>query len=862
VSNALEGLAADWPTISALLDEALALPVDAQAAWLDALSDAHARLRPSLQRLLAAHGDVSAGSFLAGTPQLPLLPNPPQPGEPAGGMLIGPYRLVAPLGKGGMASVWLAERVDGVPRRQVAIKMPHVSWQLAFIERLMRERDILASLEHPNIARLYEAGMDAAGRPFFAMEYVQGEAIDAYCRARALPLQVRLELLLQVADAVGHAHGRLVVHRDLKPANILVTEDARVRLLDFGIAKLLEGNHTAQTQLTREWGGALTLAYASPEQIRGEPLGTASDVYSLGVVAHELLTGSLPYRLKRGSAAELEDAIASTDVPLASAMASTPESARQLRGDLDAILQKSLRKDPSQRYPSMAAWADDVRRYLQARPVLAHRDSRRYRAAKFLQRNWLAVGSATAVALAVLAGGGIAAWQWAKASQEAQRAELFSKQQYGVRSLYVATLTALNALDPETLRQPGSIFRVLQDQLVDHERQYRDRPDELLAMMYAVTVQLSYSGEFEGAWAAGSRYLHLLKSRPKVEPTTALSAHLTLGRLQLNLGRLAESEALFRAGLGWAPDAGDDQTERFRVSLANDLGWVLVLLGRRTEAEKVLDAAHAVAQRKFPLARDRFSIVHRLAQLHLGFDDTRALALAMQAHAGYVAAGNVAASDMLFSHWNVGMAQLSNGQAANALSSFTRAHELAHDLYGQTDRDTVRYLGWRASALSALGQHDEARLLLETAHAALAALNSAAARAGREMLRGHLLQNAVLRGDLAAAEKLTTPSFAGLLTRPDVQDADFHLAAETRALVHLKRPEEAMQRLSAALRSLPPGAHRQPPGFRLALAAIETKQAMWQTAQARADAAALVRTMRGEGVTHSALLRAAERAAR
>jgi tetratricopeptide (TPR) repeat protein len=439
---------------------------------------------------------------------------------------------------------------------------------------------------------------------------------------------------------------------------------------------------------------------------------------------------------------------------------------------------------------------------------------------------------------------------------------LFSGQQYGVRSLYVATLTALNALDAKALSEPGTVFRVLQDQLKDHERQYRDKPDEVLAMMYAVAVQLSYSGEHEGALAVGSRYLQLLKARPKAEASTVLSAHLTLGRTLQHLGRLAESEAMLRAGIGWAPDAVDEGSQRFRVNLANDLGWLLVILGRRIEAERILNESHALATRTFPHERDRFFIVHRLAQLHQGFDDAKALALAQQAHAGYVAAGNVAASDMLFSHWNVGMGQLANGQAADAAVAFEQAHRLAHDLYGQADRDTVRYLGWRASALASLGRHDEAATLLQGARAALSTLDSEAARAGLEMIRGHLLENELLRGDLAAAETLLSPSFANSLNRPDVADADLYLAAEARALIGLRRADEALQRLATAQQAMSPGARRRPAGFRLALVAIEARQALAQTDAARAEAAALVAAMRSEGASASGLLRAAELAAR
>ena len=223
-----------------------------------------------------------------------------------------------------MSAVWLAERADGSLKRKVALKLPLLSWAPGLSERFARERDILATLEHPHIARLYDAGLDAQGRPYMALEHVEGRPIDAFCREQALPVAVCLQLLLQVADALAYAHGRLVLHRDLKPANILVTAQGQVRLLDFGVAKLMQGDSAVETALTRVSGRAMTPDYASPEQVRGEPLGTASDVYSLGVVAYELLAGTRPYRLQRGSAAELEEAITAQEIPAASTAATTP----------------------------------------------------------------------------------------------------------------------------------------------------------------------------------------------------------------------------------------------------------------------------------------------------------------------------------------------------------------------------------------------------------------------------------------------------------------------------------------------------------------------------------------------------------
>ncbi|MBZ8143250.1 serine/threonine protein kinase, partial [Rubrivivax gelatinosus] len=274
----LSPFAADWPAISALLDEALGLPASAHAAWLDGLSGERAAHAQALRTLLAHRASVETDDFLREVPRLDLADaEPPGSGLVAGGH-VGAYRLISELGRGGMAAVWLADRSDGLMKRRVALKLPRIVWGDAFAERLAREREILATLEHEHIARLYDAGVDALGRPFLAMEYVEGESIDSYCLAHAPGVHERIGLLRQVMTAVAHAHARLVVHRDLKPSNILVTRDGQVKLLDFGIAKLLEGERTRATALTELGGRALTLDYASPEQIRGEPLGTASDI--------------------------------------------------------------------------------------------------------------------------------------------------------------------------------------------------------------------------------------------------------------------------------------------------------------------------------------------------------------------------------------------------------------------------------------------------------------------------------------------------------------------------------------------------------------------------------------------------------
>ena len=408
----LKFLAEEWPVISRRLDEALAIEPAQRNTWLDALAEPDS-IRTKLRRLLQDAAGVETGDFLNTLPKLTLradedgAPNPPSHAAAAGAR-VGPYRLIRELGAGGMGVVWLAERVDGGLKRAVALKLPRLSWSPGLAERMGRERDILASLDHPHIARIYDAGVDALERPYLALEYVEGEPIDVYCGQRALPVADRLRLVLQVARAVAHAHGQLVVHRDLKPSNILVDAQGRAHLLDFGIAKLLdpslEGVADA-SQATLMMGRAMTPDYASPEQIRGDPIGTASDVYSLGVVAFELLAGVRPYRLKAGlGAAALAEAIARIDMPLASQAAASDSVRHQLRGDLDAILSRTLAKASHERYATVDALADDLERHLRGEPVRARAASKAYIAERWVRRH--KVETAIALALVLAAAGG------------------------------------------------------------------------------------------------------------------------------------------------------------------------------------------------------------------------------------------------------------------------------------------------------------------------------------------------------------------------------------------------------------------------------------------------------------------------
>jgi serine/threonine protein kinase len=388
--------------LSRLLDEALSLDAAGRRLWLESLSPEHHDLAPALWRALLPGESLAVDSKeLVALPKLRCADEDSVVGTSGGlkpGARVGPYELIRLLGMGGMAVVWLARRADGAFKREVALKIPRLTHLRADLEqRFARERDILASLEHPHIARFYDAGIDSSGLRYFAMEYVRGVRLTAWCDAQRLGVRERLKLVRQVLDALQYAHAHQVIHRDIKPSNILVTEVGQVRLLDFGVAKLLGHDTTDLSQLTVVYGRALTPEYASPELARGDPVEPASDVYSLGVLMYELLTGCVPYGIKAVvSAAQLEQAIVVAEVTKPS-LHLAPEAGvargvtqdklvRQLRGDLDAIVLKALAKAALDRYASAAALDRDLQRYLSGQPVAARPDRFTYRLRKLLQR--------------------------------------------------------------------------------------------------------------------------------------------------------------------------------------------------------------------------------------------------------------------------------------------------------------------------------------------------------------------------------------------------------------------------------------------------------------------------------------------
>ena len=377
-----------WERVKRITFEASERPDPDRLPWLTQACAGDEALRREVESLLAAH--AGAGGFLetpaivAGGAAEAVASATQQGASPAvSGRAVGPYRILGELGQGGMAVVYLAERADAAFRKEVAIKIARGGpASAALVARFFEERRILATLEHPNIARLLDGGATEDGLPYVVMELVEGVPLDAHCEARALPLAARLVLFRQVCAAVQYAHQHLVIHRDLKARNILVTADGAPKLLDFGIAKLLDPE-LAPGEETRTGYRAFTLEAASPEQVRGEPMAVTSDVYSLGVLLYRLLTGQSPYGPKRRSDTELTRAICE-ELPLRPSVAVPPERRGQLPRDLDAIVLKALRKEPERRYSSVQDFSEDVRRHLEGLPVSARKDTVGYRAGRFL----------------------------------------------------------------------------------------------------------------------------------------------------------------------------------------------------------------------------------------------------------------------------------------------------------------------------------------------------------------------------------------------------------------------------------------------------------------------------------------------
>jgi hypothetical protein len=524
--------------LSPRLDELLELDATGQRRYLDALRRDDAALADELAALLARQTDIDREGFLDGGPA-------DLPGATLAGQRLGAYTLVSPLGAGGMGSVWLARRSDGRFDGEVALKLLN----LALIgrggaARFAREAQALARLDHPNIARLLDAGVGASGQPYLVIERVDGTAITRWCDDRALGIDARLALLREVLAAVEHAQQRLVLHRDLKPDNILVTPEGRVKLLDFGIAKLIDdpAGAAAASALTQQAGRAFTPDYAAPEQVQGGEVTTATDVYALGVLLFELLGGGHPTAREGDTPVQRLRAVVEREPRRLSDAVASPAHARALRGDLDNIAARALKKSPAERYASAAAFADDLRRHLAHEPVAARPDRWAYRAAKFVRRHRVGVAAASVSAAALLAGVVGTAWQAIEAGHERDEA-LFQARRAQAKSNLMNL--ALNLTDSPD--QPLTLREVLERSVRLAEQQFGDDP------RIAVDLLVTLAGQYEhaGDAAMDATLMARAETIARASGDPLLVADVACNRVstELGLGRIDAAREQLRRGL-------------------------------------------------------------------------------------------------------------------------------------------------------------------------------------------------------------------------------------------------------------------------------------------------------------------------
>jgi eukaryotic-like serine/threonine-protein kinase len=597
----------EWRRVKAILEDALERPASERTAFIGRACGEDIALREHVRALVrAAEGEggmIDAGNAVVAGAEVP---------EPPGraGERVGAYALEAEIARGGMGVVYLARRADAEFQKNVAIKLMRPGLiGGADLRRFKSERQIAAALDHPHIARLLDGGTTAAGEPYFVMEYVEGRPLLEFCRSRRLALRARLDLFRRVCDAVQYAHQHLVVHRDLKPGNILVGEDGMPKLLDFGIAKLVSEEGGGLPDPTATFERVLTPEYASPEQVRGRPVTTASDVYSLGVILYELVADEKPYRIESSDPAELIRLVCERDPERPSTRAPG------LSGDLDAIVLKALRKEPERRYPSAAALSDDLGRFLDGRPVEARRGSTSYRARKFVRRHRVGV-LATALVFAAMAAG---VWATLREARHARAAEARAERRFNdVRKLANSFLfefhDAIQDLPGATPARALVVRRALEylDSLSKESSGDRTLRRELAEAYRRVgDVQgnpfMANLGDFRGAADSYGKAIALLEPFARgadatdAEQATLATTYLVAAGLSVSEGHAEAALATSKKGLALREDLAarrPDDGER-QMDLAQ--AWQYVAFdanaaGKRIEARAALDSQRAILE--------------------------------------------------------------------------------------------------------------------------------------------------------------------------------------------------------------------------------------------------------------------------
>jgi serine/threonine-protein kinase len=619
----------DWAQLSPLIDEALGLAPEARTEWLRRHKVTHPTIAGELEAILNRESALDAEGFMTAgkAPEMP----------PVSGLIgqqLGPYTIEAELGRGGMGSVWLARRTDGRFEGKAAVKFLSLAVAGPTGEaRFRQEGSVLARLAHPNIGRLLDAGVTPTGQPYLMLEYVDGRQLDVWCDAHRLDVEGRIRLFLQVLAAVGHAHASLVVHRDLKPSNILVTPDGTVKLLDFGIARLLEtGGNTGSLTGTRD--AVFTYQYAAPEQITGDPISTATDVYSLGVVLYELLAGQHPTSGEAESPADHLRATLDTDpVPLSRVIqprdtlsredarklaesrdASPEKLERTFAGDLDNILAKALRKEPSERYASVSAFADDLQRYLNHEPVQARATTWGYRAGKFVRRHRGSVSSAVLVTILLIAATIMTTLQAREARLQRDNAMLQYRRTVARSTVQSDVAGEVRALDGRLLTATERIDRAARILQVS----YKEEPWLVAEIMLDLAGNASTAGDVPAA-------LRLMDEASVIAEKAGAWQQAAMGRCYrafawLDAPEIDSAQADLTAGLA-ALDRAPDPLD-LEVNAMCELAQANMFIGRGQADSGVQHAERAVKitdpdpKRQQVAAGTRFAMLNGLAQAY------------------------------------------------------------------------------------------------------------------------------------------------------------------------------------------------------------------------------------------------------
>lgn len=808
-----------WQELKRIFCEAIEKKGAERKAYLDKACGEDRELRTEVHSLLKAHEDT--GKLDHPPEQLAKFMFSHQETKNRKGEQIGPYKILDELGQGGMGCVFLAERIDGQFKQQVALKLLRTGFTSdTQTRRFLAERQILATLNHENISRLLDGGITGDGQPWFALEYVNGLPINSYSKNHDLSLRQRLNLFLRVCDAVQTAHKKLIIHRDLKPSNVLVTEDGLVKLLDFGIAKVINQENYSEEAVPLTQTGLLPLtpAYASPEQVRGDPITTASDIYQLGVMLYELLTGLRPYSVSGRTPSEMERIICEEEPTRPSTAVTkiarsrensekSPHEARQntpgqlqkrLRGDLDIIVMKTLRKEPDRRYESADQLAADIRLYLSGQPVTAHPDSRRYRANKFIRRHKIGFTSTLAIILLLFGYAATITWhsQRTQAALEQARTETIRAEQV---TDYLLGL--FEASDPAETLGDTVTANVLLERGIQQAEQLSDQP-KVQAQMFDVVGQVySRLGHYEDAAELLKRALQIRNEIPGDNHESTATTKVQLATVLHFSGKYAEAEPLLREALSIQKQILTPDDPQIASTLST-LGGVLKGLGDYDAAETVLRDALELQRNIFD--SDHVDISETLNILGLLLKDKGQLDAAETAMRDALQIRQNLLNDLdprvTMSLNNLAMLLRQKGDYEAAEPLYREALSLKQSLYGEDHPSIAVTLNGLGLLLRDMGNDEAAEpLLREALHMRRALLDENHLRIGESLNNlGNLLEN---RGQLD--EAVNHISEARVILSKSLGKTHHIVAYPTMGLARLlmkkEKPEEAEPLIREAL---------------------------------------------------------------